>query len=95
MKYLIAGVLCLIAGSAFAESPAIHYPSPTDTARAAVLTLQVDKNNLEIALIQAQQAVEALAAQNAALTKHQADLDAYLAACGDRPGCTQPIAKAH
>jgi hypothetical protein len=88
MKYFALTASLLIAMPALAQQP-----TPIDTARAAILTLEVDKNNLQTALLQAQQAVEALAAQNAVLAKHQADLDAYLAACGDHPGCTQPIAK--
>lgn len=89
MRYLVLVVsLLMIAAPALAQKPA-----PADVARAAVLTAQVDKNNLETALIQTQQAIEALAAQNATLTKHQADLDAYLVACGDHQGCTQPIKK--
>lgn len=89
MRYFVLALSLLIAAPAFAQRPA----PAADVVRAAILTLQVDKNNFETALIQAQQAVEVLVAQSAALQKHQTDLDAYLAACGDHPGCTQPVKK--
>jgi len=89
-KSLFIGALAISSIAAFAAFAQV-VPSLADQAEAAIITLQVDLNNAKQALEHAHTLVSTLNAEAAKMHQREAVLDAYLKACGDKPGCTQPI----
>lgn len=91
-SYLVAAFLVLSPAIAMAQPaapPQQPAPLPTPDSLDGALGAQV---NATVAQLQtALTSYRRLYAEAEALKKHIADMDAYLKACGDKPGCTQPI----
>lgn len=55
------------------------------------MSVSVNWGNLQTAVMALVQANRKSTAETVALRKHVADMDAYLKACGDKPGCSVPV----
>lgn len=85
-KCLTFAILLLISTPSLAQVPSVE-----DRVRSEMVTLQVDRNNLDNALGELQKAIDDLLAKQREAERKANAMEAYLKACGDMPGCTQPI----
>lgn len=85
-KIVLMFVLASLPVVALAQAPAPP-PSP-DVSAGAIGALF---NSLSQQLGQSVDNYRRIYQENQALKQKLADLDAYLKACGDKPGCTQPV----
>lgn len=97
MKFRLAVIAVLVSTAAFAEEPPVPCTrDPTQNIEAGITKCQLWLSQQRIGALSG--TIDNLTAQLKMVgdeltkaNKDRLDLDVYLKACGDRPGCTQPV----